>query len=126
MLCISCEKGPQGEPGRDGNGNVETYFIQVDDTDWLYSNYAAVFPYSLPEITSEIIEYGAISCYMEKVPGVWSALPYSEVSGATGNELITTYTISEGEILVATYYDDHTTISNIPSCTFKVVIISGK
>jgi hypothetical protein len=124
LLFTSCEKGPQGEPGKDGNANVVNSEITIHADEWQYTNYLAYCTLQLPEITSDVINNGAVTCYLESFPDTWSVLPYSIIQ--IGNkELMYSYNLSVGEIFFYVQYDELIPISGVPDRTYKLVIISG-
>ncbi len=75
----SCE-GPQGEPGKDGNANVQSGTVVVSAQDWVWDANACNWYLDLEwdAIDYDMVDYGAVLVYMEN-PGedfyAWHQLP---------------------------------------------------
>jgi hypothetical protein len=128
ILMAGC-RGKEGPMGPTGNANVVSAKYTVNPQDWSANTnggYTAIL--TVPEITSDIFNNGAILVYriVDIIPYSFNLLPYTSVD----NTSITywDYDAFVGEIDL--YYktiDNGFNSTNVPGITmfFKVVIIEG-
>lgn len=79
MLLVTSCQGPQGEPGRDGNANVQSATVETKASDWVWDGEACNWYLDLEwnAIDLDMVDYGAVLVYMES-PGDfygWHQLP---------------------------------------------------
>ena len=83
LLLFGCkgEQGPTGPPGRDGNANVAIVSFTFSASSFsIVNNDSRVYIYSrsTPELTSSVVNGGAVLLYMRSVSIWWQALPQNE------------------------------------------------
>ncbi len=95
LTLVSCE-GPQGRPGQDGFVNFKIIDLQINQSEWTYSNVADnnyyIATFDMPEITPYIYNNGVVQVYREYNTGsnnaIQTLLPqtrHNEYFDATAN-----------------------------------------
>ncbi|MFN8231169.1 MAG: hypothetical protein U0V03_09645 [Bacteroidia bacterium] len=133
LLISSCAKkgdtgpaGPAGTNGTNGNANVKSKTIFINGSEWTNTSGSSTVTKLIPEITSDIINTGAVLVYAEDVPGKWVALPVAQTTTA-GVVLSFNYSIESGKINL--FIDNNTTTTltagDIGNSNWRFVIMSG-
>jgi hypothetical protein len=132
----SCEgpagpRGYDGLDGRDGETGIKTVFLNMSRFDWkpLETKGRWFYTFSLPEITSDVIENGAVLCYRKSDISeyeAFEAMPIKTLVEENGvlfsNELWYSHSIGKLDI---DWWDSHPVEPLSPSYDmyFKVVIL---
>ena len=78
---ISCKtegpEGPAGRDGLDGNANVKTRIITVTPSGWSGDGYVYQAQKQADIITADIVEKGAVLCYLQDANNTYIPLPYT-------------------------------------------------
>lgn len=123
LILASCEKeGPEGPAGRDGNANVVSSIGVA--TSWTYINPSWVQRFSVPAITQEIVNSGAVLVYVQSTTGSYSQLP---VTVYPSSSYSTTFEVgyNVGEVAIFATDSDLTQPNQPGAATFKIVVISA-
>ncbi|GAA4806834.1 hypothetical protein GCM10023231_40030 [Olivibacter ginsenosidimutans] len=122
------DKGDKGSKGDQGNANVITRTFTANKITWtssvIFSTNYVVATLSVPEITADIVNNGAVMVYggfFWESP--WSALPLSFYETGKTNHF--TYGIKAGSVTLRVHNSSNTAPS-APGIAFKVVVIAGK
>jgi len=122
------EKGAKGDKGSTGNANVITRTFAASKITWsstvTFSTNYVVATLSVPEITADIVNNGAVMVYggfFWESP--WSALPLSFFELGKTNHY--TYGIKTGTVTLRVHNSSNTAPS-APGIPFRVVVIAGK
>jgi hypothetical protein len=91
-------------------------------SDWTGGGAGYTGSATVPIITQSILNSGAVLCYIETTPGVYWAVPYSEVQSGWTRHWAFAY--DNDEILIQTQDDDDAT-PNPGSRNFKIVVIES-
>jgi len=132
ILLAGCrgDEGPMGPRGFEGNANVKSVIYDVPSTDWSgdVDGYKAVL--SVPEITTDILDNGAVLVYRlnEENPSnrYFYMLPNTSVDDTSITYM--DYDVFVGEIdIYLKWIDNGVNTTEPPSSTysFKVIIIEG-
>jgi len=129
ILMAGC-RGKEGPMGPTGNANVVSAQYEVKSSDWSgdINGYNATLP--VPEITSDIVNNGAVLVYYLKLDlnnniSAFNLLPYTYVDNTSIEYM--DYDASLGQIVISFKWVDNG-INNTSAPTtmdFKVVIIQG-
>jgi hypothetical protein len=135
LLLSACEgpegpTGPKGKDGKDGNANVHFNTFTVSSWNYSSTNVSWFINLSDPNITTDIVDYGAVLVYMKFGGGDWQLLPYSIFTVTSTASYTTRYTIVY-DVGTATIYvtDSDLTQPSNPNTArgthyFKVVTIA--
>lgn len=79
LFAVTSCQGPKGEPGRDGNANVQSSTVETKAENWAWDENALNWYLDLEwdAIDLDMVDYGAVLVYMEN-PGEfygWHQLP---------------------------------------------------
>ena len=131
LVFVSCKKGemgPEGPQGANGNANVVSKIFLPANITWnqtsLFGTNYVTCDLEVPEITQEVLNYGAVQVYGGFFWGQpWSALPLSYFEN--GRTVHFSYGIKQGGVTLRMHYGSNAipTASNIQ---FKVVVIGGQ
>ena len=91
------ERGAQGPPGRDGVANIVVVARTIRSADFEVGGASsfAIASYTIPELTRQISERGAVLAYIRGAGySVWSSLPYS-ITIVGGGTLLLSHSHSE-------------------------------
>lgn len=124
LVFSSCKKdvaGPQGEPGKDGNANVIS--TQAAVTSWTLSGTTYYATVSVPSITQEIVDAGAVLCYMSDGSTGWYSMPYTYYMSGYQVMYYTNYGV--GYINIYNKNSNLTTPAYPGTRVFKIVTISS-
>ena len=118
--------GTNGTNGTNGNANVKSKTIFINGSEWTNTSGSSTVTKLIPEITTDIINTGAVLVYGEDTPGKWTALPVAMTSTA-GVVLSYNYSIEAGKINL--FIDNNTTTAltagDIGNSNWRFVIMSG-
>ncbi len=116
--------GPAGTNGTNGNANVKSTQVSVTAANWTYVSPAYQTTLAFSEITSDIINTGAVLVYMKTTTGTWSQLPFTYYPAASYSSTLKTESYV-GNVMVVVTDSDLTQPTNPGSITFKIVAISS-
>src|SRR5688572_11878941 len=86
LLLSSCTKeGPEGPAGKNGNANVKTSTLTFSNWTWDSSNSFMYANFTWSEITSSVMNSGAVYLYVNTSAG-WAALPRTLYPSSTYSE----------------------------------------
>lgn len=133
---ISCKvegpQGPEGQQGADGNANVKTQLITVTPANWMGEGYFIQAQKQCPIITAEIVNSGAVLCYMRDGTNSYIPLPYTFTNwyeDETGRVILynshSLFVYSPGAINFIFQDDDAMTQAPAANIIFKVVAIAS-
>ncbi len=133
IVFVGCEKegpigpaGADGTDGTDGNANVVSKTFVVYSSEWneYYSNGATIYEVnrSFAEVTTEMIENGAIMAYM-KNEDFYVALPWTV--GANNISVAYSYGFKTGYVSLSAIYNQEITGGEPTTKEYKVVFING-
>lgn len=132
----SCKvEGPEGKAGKDGidgNANVKTQIITVTPSNWQGNGYIYQAQKQSSIITADIVNSGAVLCYMQNGQNVYTAMPFTYTDGyddGTGNIILyDSHAFFEYSPGVITFYlQDNDAMTQAPTgnFVFKVVAIAS-
>ena len=102
-LIIGCEPGPPGPPGPAGAANLRVVTFTLNAADFVNKGNTEVAERPMPELTSEVVQGGAVLAYEGTAVGtpyeLWEPLPYSR-PGPGFNVTLTYYYSSGGFAMV--------------------------
>ena len=136
FLFASCGKdgapGAQGPQGPSGNANVSSSTFTVTASQWQASgangtDYEKYVDLTVPAITQDILDNGAVLVYWVTSTGINVQLPYQNVYPAGSTPFIYQPSATLGTATIEAYYTDWSTFNfNAGSqIKFKVVTIDG-
>ncbi len=125
------DTGPQGPAGTNGtngtNGvvNVHSGTVTLTASNWSYNS--SYWEYSSDvadvDITTDVVDNGTVSAFIQNSTGVWEAMPLTIYSTSTQSYTYT-YQFYSGGVTFFFDVSDNSTFS-LATVTFKVVAISG-
>jgi hypothetical protein len=129
-LFSSCGKdgatGPQGPQGPQGNANVGSTTFNVDPSAWTYYisslNYYEV-TVNDPQISSDIVNNGAVSAFYSSDNINWIALPWNDLQSTTFS-ISYEYQYSVNSVSFLIIPSDNGAIT-IPTLYYKAIAIAG-
>ncbi len=124
LVVPGCEKGEDGEPGKDGSANVTARNFPVSQ--WTSSSSFWYLHLSVPELTTSNINSASVQVYWGTADNNWLALPYTYVGTTSGNyfmNFLTTVNLVEvrWQYNLAGIGDSPTSV--LGDVKFKVVVI---
>lgn len=133
---ISCKvegpQGPAGQDGADGNANVKSQIITVTPANWTGNGFIFQALKQCSIITAEIVNSGAVLCYMRSGTSTYVALPFTYTDGyedEQGNVILydshSFYDYSTGAITFYLQDNDAMTPAPTSNIVFKVVAIAS-
>ena len=128
LVVSSCKKPKDGEPGpkgADGNANVTYSIFNVSASSWGYTTPTYYAVLNDPNITSDIINKGAVLVYLQVGTGTYTQLPLTFFPSASYAELWEVVT-AVNQVQVQITDSDLTAPAPPPACTFKVVCIASR
>ena len=117
----SCVRGPEGPPGLNGNANV--FATTVTSSAWLFNNPSWALPIPDPNITPDIIDFGAVLVYISFGNG-YTQLPLTIYTNPAYSSTIEVSSYVGGVTIFWTD-SDLAQPSNPGLRTFKIVKIAG-
>ena len=121
FILSSCEKGPQGEQGEDGNTNVKTTIVTVKPADW--QGTTTIFAEkTMNIITNDIAEFGAVFVYQEIGDKMYKSLPYT---WPDGNETVIYRFKTAPYLIKFEIHSEGTTTKPIDDRVYKVVAMEA-
>ena len=125
-------EGPAGRDGLDGNANVKTQIITVTPSAWVGDGYVYQAQRPCSIITAEIVNSGAVLCYMQDANNTYIPLPFTFTNwypAENGQPILynshTLFFYSPGVISFLIQDDDAMTSSPEDNVIFKVVAIAS-
>ncbi len=125
-------QGPAGQDGADGNANVKTQLITVTPANWVGDEYIYQAQKQCSIITAEIVNSGAVLCYMQTGNNVYAAMPFTytgseELSDGSYNlyDSHSFYEYSPGVIFFYLQDNDARTPRPTGNIQFKVITIAS-
>jgi hypothetical protein len=129
LSLLSCEKegpaGPQGPAGSNGNANVDVQVSEAYNWFWNSSNDYMYTDISVPIITQEIFETGAVIVYMELSSGDFVTLPRT-INYIGGVNQSQRYTYREGNVTVIFQNEDYSQFTVTAPVKFKIITIASE
>jgi hypothetical protein len=136
VLISSCGKdgapGATGPQGPSGNANVQATTFTVTSTQWQSTgtggtDYEKYVDLTVPSITQNILDNGAVLVYWVTSNGINVQLPFQNVYPAGSTPFIYQPSTSVGTATVEAYYSDWSSFSFTAGSQikFKVVTIDG-
>jgi hypothetical protein len=120
----SCVKdGPVGPQGPQGNANVQSSAVTVTQWSWNTTYSYSSANITVPALTPDIVDRGAVMVYIYNGSTTWEALPFSSVISAgvtTHYEFV--YTDNQVTIIIS---NSDLSIPNLQTSTFKIVCIAA-
>jgi hypothetical protein len=115
------KEGPAGANGRDGNANVVSTTFTISN--WTFNNPSYVGTQSIPAITQEILNNGAVLAYV-KVGDNYSQVPLTFYQSNTFSSSIE---VAHGLGSISFFFTDSDLIQPVTPgpLTFKVVVIAS-
>jgi hypothetical protein len=127
MLVFTQCKGPRGNDGIDGINYTHSAIYDISSSDWTGDLNGYDFSISVPEITEDIYNNGAVLVYrlIETAPKSFNMLPYSYVDNS-----LTVYMDFDAYVgsIDLIYKEVNNGVNNTTdpgAMSFKVVIIEG-
>jgi hypothetical protein len=126
--------GVDGQDGQDGNANVVSITKTIAPSDWIATGTLGedlyfYYEISIPEITDDIVQNGAVIIYYKDIYGSYHALPvtyYFYVSSVDYYYHSTIrYSYQIGKVRIELEDSDLNTYRLEESAEFKIVIIEG-
>ena len=133
LLFTNCAKkgdtgpaGPAGTNGTNGNANVKSKTIFVAGSEWINSAGASTVTKLVSEITTDIINNGAVLVYVDNGSNNWSALPVT-TTDPSGVVLAFGYDIEPGKLILNAEVNQNVTLtaSTFGNTNFRIVTIAG-
>ena len=77
-ILLSCKKGKDGEPGKDGGANVTSTVFSVSSWSSNSSRYYTLL--SVPELTADNINTASVQVYFNVGDNAWKAMPFTQLA----------------------------------------------
>ncbi len=122
LTLLGCKKveGPAGKDGKDGVSNIKTTQFSVNTNQWIYDNQTKeyFFNINVPAININVINIGAVSCFMSDAAGEeWIAMPF------TYNGVQSFFSFKESNVTVSFSLSSGGVPGNPGFVKYKVVVI---
>ena len=124
FVLSSCKKGdtgPQGEPGKNGSSNIQSYSQTAVNNSWTYNSSENSYDvtFSVPAITNAVVNGGTIQVFLGigTTTTQWAAMPF-----AYGNSQYN-YDYQLGKVNIYVTLGNGNTPDNPGGLQFKVVVI---
>ncbi len=130
LTLASCAKkgdiGPAGPAGTNGNANVKSKTIFVAGSEWINTPGASTVTKIVSEITTDIVNNGAVMVYVDNGGNNWSALP-ATATGTTGLIVTFGYDIEPGKLILNAGVNANVTLtaSTFGNTNFRIVTIAA-
>lgn len=133
LTLASCAKkgdtgpaGPAGANGTNGNANVKSKTIFVAGSEWINTPGESTVTKIVSEITTDIVNTGAVMVYVDNGNNNWSALP-ATATGTTGLVLSFGFDIEPNKLTLTAQVNANTTLTaaTFGNTNFRIVTIAG-
>lgn len=133
LTLASCAKkgdtgpaGPAGTNGTNGNANVKSKTIFVAGSEWINSPGESSVTKIVSEISTDIVNTGAVLVYIDNGGNNWTALPATTTS-TTGLVISFGYDIEPGKLILTAEVNANITLtaSAFGNTNFRIVNIAG-
>ena len=132
LTLTSCKKGdtgpagPAGTNGTNGNANVKSKTIFVAGSEWINTPGQSTVTKLVTEITTDIVNNGAVLVYIDNGSNNWSAIP-TTVADPSGLVLTFGYDIEPGKLILSTTVNANVTLTaaTFSNTNFRIVTIAA-
>ena len=133
LLLTNCAKkgdtgpaGPAGANGTNGNANVKSKTIFVAGSEWINTVGESKVTKLVTEITTDIVNNGAVLVYIDNGSNNWGAMP-TTVADPSGLVVTFGYDIEPGKLILSATVNASVTLTatDFGNTNFRIVTISG-